>query len=72
MLKYISPYVQIGFFSCVGNDYQWSSWCRMYKRGLHFRYTGAVVPSLTTDSEKKGPVIMEIPLDQPAGVADPP
>ncbi|PWZ15624.1 Sulfiredoxin, chloroplastic/mitochondrial [Zea mays] len=25
---------------------------------------GAVVPSLTTDSEKKGPVIMEIPLDQ--------
>ncbi|XP_066382079.1 sulfiredoxin, chloroplastic/mitochondrial-like isoform X1 [Miscanthus floridulus] len=25
---------------------------------------GAAVPSLTTDSEKKGPVIMEIPLDQ--------
>uniref|UniRef100_A0A0A9GBA8 sulfiredoxin n=1 Tax=Arundo donax TaxID=35708 RepID=A0A0A9GBA8_ARUDO len=25
---------------------------------------GAAVPSLTNDSEKKGPVIMEIPLDQ--------
>ncbi|OEL34225.1 Sulfiredoxin, chloroplastic/mitochondrial, partial [Dichanthelium oligosanthes] len=27
-------------------------------------FNGAAVPSLTSDSEKKGPVIMEIPLDQ--------